>query len=208
MPAMHRATGRIPLWLKVAWTVWLIVWAPLYWRRYGAQNFLFFCDIGNVLIGIGLWLESALIFSWAGCGLLLFQTLYIVDLAGALLFGGYHLIGGTEYMFDPGLPLSIRLLSLFHVAMPPLVLWAIWRVGYDPRGWKVQTLMTWVVVPINYFWRPQFDVNWARGLFFREQHSVSGLIYLAAYLVAVPLIVYYPTHLLLDSVTERWMAHR
>ena len=54
---------RLPLWLKIAWTVWLIAWAPLYWRYYGAQNFLYFCDIGNVLIGIGLWLESALIFS-------------------------------------------------------------------------------------------------------------------------------------------------
>ncbi|HEV3510588.1 MAG TPA: hypothetical protein VGS05_02720, partial [Candidatus Sulfotelmatobacter sp.] len=62
---------RLPLWLKIAWTVWLIVWAPLYWRQYGAQNFLFFCDIGNFLIGIALWLESPLIFSWAACGLLL-----------------------------------------------------------------------------------------------------------------------------------------
>src|SRR5579863_8213896 len=48
---------RIPLWLKIGWTLWLIVWAPVYWRQYGAQNFLFFCDIGNV-IGMGLWLES------------------------------------------------------------------------------------------------------------------------------------------------------
>ena len=47
---------RVPLWLKVVWTVWLVVWAPLYWWKYGAQNFLFFCDIGNVLIGVGLWL--------------------------------------------------------------------------------------------------------------------------------------------------------
>ena len=45
---------RLPLWLKIGWTIWLIVWAPLYWRQYGAQNFLFFCDIGNVLIGIAL----------------------------------------------------------------------------------------------------------------------------------------------------------
>src|SRR5271163_1241310 len=52
---------HVPLWLKVAWTLWLLVWAPVYWHQYGAQNFLFFCDIGNVLIGIGLWLECPLI---------------------------------------------------------------------------------------------------------------------------------------------------
>jgi hypothetical protein len=194
---------RLPLWLKVAWTVWLIVWAPLYWRQYGAQNFLFFCDIGNFLIGIGLWLESPLIFSWVACGLLLFQTLYCIDLGSALLTG-HHLIGGTEYMFDPHLSIAIRLLSLFHVAMPPLLLWAIWRLGYDRRGWKMATLMAWIVVPINYFWRPQYDVNWARGLFFREQHTVPGWLYLLAYLATTPVVVYLPTHVFLAWITRGW----
>jgi hypothetical protein len=194
---------RVPLWLKIGWTVWLIVWAPLYWRQYGAQNFLFFCDIGNLLIGIGLWLESALVFSWAACGVLLFQTLYTLDLAGALLTSR-HLIGGTEYMFDPHLGFAIRLLSLFHVASPPLLLWAIWRLGYDTRGWKLQTLMAWIVVPINFLWRPEKDVNWARGLFFREQHVLPGVLYMLAYLLIISFAVYWPTHLLL----ARWVPKR
>jgi len=189
----------MPLWLKIGWTVWLLVWAPLYWKQYGAQNFLYFCDIGNVLIGLGLWLESALIFSWVACGVLVFQTLYTIDLLGALLTGS-HLIGGTEYMFDPHLSLAIRLLSLFHVVTPPLVLWAISRLGYDRRGWKFQTVMTWIVVPINYFWRPGQNVNWARGLFYREQHLVPGIVYLLAYLAVITILFYWPTHLLL----ARW----
>jgi hypothetical protein len=193
---------RFPLWLKVLWTVWLIAWAPLYWKQYGLQNFLFFCDIGNLLIGLGLWLESPLIFSWQACGLLLFQTLYVIDLSGALLTGR-HLIGGTEYMFDPGVPLMVRLLSLFHVVMPPLLLWGIWRLGYDRRGWKCQTLMTWIVIPLNHFWRPEHDVNWARGPFFREQHLMPGPLYLLGYLIVVPLLIYYPTHLLLAWLTRR-----
>ena len=164
---------RIPLWLKVVWTACVIAWVPLYWRQYGSQNFLFFCDLGNLFIVAALWLESALIFSWQATGLLVFQILFTIDLAVALL-SGRHLIGGTEFMFDPQVPLPIRLLSLFHVVTPPLLLWAIHRVGYDPRGWKYQTLTTWIVVPINYLWRPQSDVNWARGLFFREQHAVPG----------------------------------
>ena len=193
---------RIPLWIKALWTVWVIVWAPVYWRQYGPQNFLFFCDLGNILIMVGLWLESRLIFSWQAVGLLLFQTLYMVDLAGAVLTGR-HVIGGTEYMFDSKLPLFVRLLSLFHVVTPPLLLWAIWRVGYDRRGWLCQTLMAWIVVPINYFWHPELDVNWARGPFFREQHVMPGLVYLLGYLVIVPLVVYFPTHLLLSWWTQR-----
>jgi hypothetical protein len=60
------------------------------------------------------------------------------------------------------------------------------------------------VVPINYFWRPEYDVNWARGLFFRDQHVVPGVVYLLAYLVLVPLVIYFPTHRLLVWLTRRW----
>jgi hypothetical protein len=146
-------------------------------------------------------MESSLLFSWQATGLLLFQTLYTIDLIGALITGK-HFIGGTEYMFDPGVPLFVRTLGLFHVVTPALLLWAVWRLGYDKRGWKYQTLTTWVVVPICHFWRPQYDVNWARGLFLHEQHVVPGIVYLAAYLIVVPAVVYWPTHLLLQS----WIA--
>jgi len=193
---------RIPLWIKLLWTAGVIAWVPVYWRQYGPQNFLFFCDLGNFLITAALWLESPLIFSWQASGLLLFQTLFTIDLAGALV-SGRHIIGGTEYMFDPHVPLSIRLMSLFHVVTPPLLLWAIWRLGYDRRGWKVQTLTAWIVVPINYFWRPEFDVNWARGPFFHDQHVMPGVVYLLIYLTIVPVAVYYPTHRFLVWLTRR-----
>lgn len=192
---------RIPLWLKVLWTMWVIVWLPVYGREYGLQNFLFFCDLGNILIALGLWLESPLILSWQATGLLLFQILFTIDLIVALATGR-HPIGGTEYMFDPRIPLGIRLLGLFHALTPPLLLWATWRLGYDSRGWKLQTLTAWVVVPINYFWRPQYDVNWARGPFFHEQHAVPGLVYLLIYLTIVPAVVYFPTHVILQWWAE------
>ena len=194
---------RLPLWLKIVWTVWLAVWIPLYWKQYGLQNFLFFCDLGNFFIAVGLWMESPLIVSWQATGLLLFQSLYTIDLAGALITGR-HIIGGTEYMVDPGIPLLVRLLSLFHVVMPPLLLWAIWRLGYNPHGWKLQTLTTWIVVPINYCWRPELDINWARGPFFREQHAMPGLVYLFGYLIVVPLTIYYSTHRVSEWLTRRW----
>ena len=196
------ARMRLPLWLKIGWTIWVLAWAPIYYKQYGAQNFLFFCDLGNLLVAIALWRESRLIFSWQAVSLVLLQTLFTVDLLSAVLTGR-HWIGGTEYMFDSGIPLPVRLLSLFHVVMPPLLLWAVWRLGYDERAWKLQTLTAWIVVPINYFWRPQFDVNWVRGPFGREQHYIPGLVYLAIYLIALPLVVYLPSHLAL-----RWWARR
>ncbi len=193
---------RIPLWLKIGWTIWVLIWVPVYWRQYGPQKFLQFCDLGNFLVMAALWLESSLLFSMEATGLLVFQILYSMDLVGALL-SGHHWIGGTEYMFDPHLPIFVRLLSLFHLVMPPLLLWAILRLGYNRRGWRLQTLLTWMVVPICYFWHPERDVNWVRGWGFREQHSVPGVVYLLAYLVLVPLLVYYPTHLVLQAWASR-----
>ena len=197
------AAMRVPIWLKIGWTMWVAVWAPLYWKHYGSQNLLYFCDLGNFFIAAALWLESPLLFSWQATGLLLFQSLYTIDFLGAIL-SGRHVIGGTEFMFDAAAPLLVRLLSLFHLVVPPLLLWAIWRLGYDRRGWKYQTLTAWVVVPTNYFWRPEHDVNWARGPFFREQQVVPGWLYLLAYLTVVPLLVYWPTHLVL----QLWTASR
>jgi hypothetical protein len=191
---------RLPFWLKIGWTIWLLVWAPVYWVHYGSQNFLYFCDLGNLLIGAALWMESPLLFSWAATGVLLFQVAFTADLIGALLFK-MHLIGGTEYMFDAGLPLWVRLLGLFHVVTPPLLLWAIRRLSYDRRGWRLQALLTWIVVPVNYFWRPQFDVNWARGPQGHEQHFMPGLVYLLTYLIVIPCVVFWPTHVFL----WRWM---
>ena len=57
------AAMRVPLWLKIGWTVWVIAWVPFYWTQYGLQNFLFFCDLGNLFLMLALWLESPLIFS-------------------------------------------------------------------------------------------------------------------------------------------------
>ncbi len=124
--------SRIPPWLKIGWTAWVLVWAPLYWKHYGAQNFLYFCDLGNLLIALGLWMESRLILSWQAVGLLVFQTLYAVDLITALVLR-IHPIGGTEYMFDPTIPLPVRLLGLYHLAVPLLLLWAVQRLDLHHR---------------------------------------------------------------------------
>ena len=202
MPEAVQPSG-LPYWVRWASVLWLAVWIPSYAVYWGWTNFLHLCDVAVFLTCIGLASSNALLLSSQAVSSLVADLLWCLD-AGSRWFLGRHLLGGTEYMFDPQLPLFIRLLSLFHVVTPPLLLWAIWRLGYDPRGWKLQTLTAWVVVPINYFWRPEQDVNWARGPFFREQHFMPGWAYLLVYLVAVPSFVYFPTHLFLGWLTRLW----
>jgi hypothetical protein len=187
--------------MKVIWTAWVLVWAPLYFRQYGAQNFLFYCDLGNFLIAIGLWTESRLIVSWQAVSLLIFQSLYAIDLMGAFLLRR-HFIGGTEYMFDPKIALLVRLLGLYHLIVPAFLLWLVHRIGCDPKAWKWATIEAWIVVPINFFWRPQYNVNFARGIG-HEQHLIPPWLYLIGYLVVVPLVIYWPTQLALRGRSGR-----
>ena len=195
---------RIPLVLKILWTAWLLVWAPVYWKQYGAQNFLYFCDIGNVLIAIGLWSESRLILSWQAVSLFVFQSLYAIDLIGAFI-SGRHAFGGTEYMFDPKIPQLVRALGLYHLVVPPLLLWMVRRLGYDSTAWKWATLEAWIVVPINFFWRSQYNVNFARGIG-REQHTLPMWLYLMGYLTLVPIAVYWPTQLMVKRFADKYSA--
>jgi hypothetical protein len=197
------ATSRIPLWLKIGWTVWIAIWMPAYWWHYGPKNFLWFCDLGNFLITVALWTESPLIISWQACSVFLVQILFTIDVVVRVLFG-VHPIGGTEYMFNDdhsNIPLAMRLLSLFHVVTPPVLLWTIWKLGFDRRGILCQILTAWVVLPICWLgWDETVNLNWVWGPLGRPQYVVKPpWLYLLLCLAAYPLILYLPTHLVLSK---------
>jgi hypothetical protein len=191
-----RTAKRIPLWLKVAYTVWMAVWIPSYAAFYGPQNFLWLCDLCNFILLVACWTENSLLFSSQLLAVLIIDLLWCLDVAVRLATGS-HLIGGTEYMFNPAIGLSIRLLSLFHVFTPPLIVYALLRVGYDRRGLLVQTVLSWLVFLLCIFITdPARNINWAFGpevkLPWEPDLWAHRLIMMAAY----PLLIYLPTHLL------------
>lgn len=201
---MAGVTPRIPLWLKIGWTAWLAVWAPVYWYHYGPSNFLWFCDVGNFMIGLALWRESRLLFSWQAVAVLIVQLFYAVDLFGRLLLG-FHPIGGTGYMFKAELPLYLRLLSLFHLATPPVLLWALRRLGYDRRAPLFQTATAWILLPICYLgFGPAFNYNWVWGPFDKPQDVIAPGLYLIVCMAVYPLVLYLPTHFALSWLNRRW----
>ena len=188
--------GRIPTLAKVLLGLWLIVWVPVYWNAYGAVNFLWFCDLANLLIALAFWIESPLLLSSQAVGVLLIQILWIVDVLGRLALG-VHLIGGTEYMFDEATPLPLRLVSLFHVVTPPLLLWGLRRMGYDGRGLKLQTVIAIVVMPLSWLGGAELNLNWAWSPFGVEQTLLPPLVYLPVAMAGLVAIVYLPSHLVL-----------
>src|ERR1700704_5657110 len=91
------AEGLIPLWLKIAYTVFMAVIIPVYWYYYGPTNFLYFCDVALILTLIGIWIESPLLISMCAIGIVFVQLIWVLDFVGN--FFGISLLGMTDYMF-------------------------------------------------------------------------------------------------------------
>ncbi|HEX2748458.1 MAG TPA: hypothetical protein VHM91_10700, partial [Verrucomicrobiales bacterium] len=128
--SVNPAKRSIPLWLKIACSVFVAVFVPVYWHYYGPTNFLYFCDIALLLTVTGMWMKSPLLISMCCVGILLPQALWCADFV--VVLSGGHLTGMTEYMFRDS-SLFLRGLSLFHGWLPFLLFFLIRRTGYDRR---------------------------------------------------------------------------
>jgi hypothetical protein len=188
----------IPLWIKILYTVLTFLVVVAYARNYGFGNFLWFSDIAMIVTAIALWTENRLLASIMAVGVLLPELVWNVAYFGRLVTG--HEFGGiTGYMFDATKPLYLRNLSLFHVILPPLLLYMVWRLGYDSRGWLAMTVLAWVVLPVSYVVSKHSDnINWVFGIG-KPQTLVHPLLYLFGLMLVFPLLVFTPTHFLLRA---------
>ena len=197
---MTRSSVLRPAWPRIAYSVFFAVWLPCYAWYYGPQNFLWLCNTANFLILIGLWTESRLLMSWQAVGLLAVEAGWIVDVGARVIFG-FHPAGGTEYMFDPAIPLGIRLLSFYHAALPVLLLWSVRRLGYDRRAIWWQCALAWLLLPISYFCFPERNLNMVHAPFHRPLVHMPEPLWFAACFALYPLALYWPVHRML----ARWM---
>lgn len=198
------AGPHLPRWLKLGFSGWIVVWAPAYAVLLGIQNFFWLCDLANFLILAALWTESRRLISMQLLAVALVGALWTLDVGTALLTG-VHPIGGTEYMFDPAHPAMARVLSLFHLMLPVVAIFAVSRLGYDGRAIYWQTGLTWAVLPVTYaFTDSERNINWVHGPFGRAQETIDPLWYLAGLMLIWPLVVYAPVHLL---ALRLWRRH-
>jgi hypothetical protein len=111
---MPVARGRIPLWVKIPYSLFLCVLVPVYWVAYGPNHFLWASDIALFVILATLWLEIPLLNSMMVIGVMPFELAWIVD-----FLSGSRLIGMAAYMFDDELALYLRALSCPSPTSPP-----------------------------------------------------------------------------------------
>ena len=194
--------GHIPLWLKVSFTLFVLVLLPVYWRQYGPGNFLWFSDLALLLTVPALWLESSLLASMILISIGLLELMWIIDFFVRLIVGA-SVTGLSAYMFDSKILLGIRALSLFHIVLPIIVVWIVSRLGYDGRALIAQTAFAWIVLPLSYLLTKRSEnVNWVYGFGSRPQRWMGSRLYLALLMLLFPLVIYLPTHLILSAVFD------
>ena len=201
--------ARIPLWIRILYTAFVAVLVPVYWANYGPTNFFYFCDMALFLTLIALWTENALLASMAAVGIVLPQIFWCVDFVVGL--SGLHLSGMTAYMFDGNKSLFLRGLSLFHGWLPFLLLFLVARLGYDRRGLTAWTGVAWGLCLIAFFLLPPagaaladpnlpVNVNYVFGFDDAKPQSwLSPAEYLIGWMLALFVVLYVPTHLLLGQ---------
>ena len=205
--------NRIPLWVKLPYTLFVCVLVPYYWHAYGPANFLYFCDVALLVTGAALWLESPLLTSLEAVAIVLPQTLWVVDFTAHAL--GWPLLGMTDYMFNPAIPLFVRGLSSFHGWLPFLLLWMLARLGYDRRALLIQTAVGVGLLLFCYAFTPPgpapadhpsaaVNINYVFGP--NDNHPQTWMppaLWLACLVAGFPLCIYLPTHLVLRRFFRR-----
>lgn len=193
-----------PLWMKAAAILFLCVFIPAHLRYSGPVNFLWLSDIGLFGAVLALLLGSRLLAS-----MMLLATLvpdgvgWNLDFLVACLTG-WHPLHATPYMFDAGVPLLIRGLSIFHPLVPALLVWMVYRLGYDRRALVAQSLLTCVLFPLTCLITPPGrNINWVYGPG-QPQSLVPGWLYLLGLILGVPILFYLPVHWLLRKL--KWDA--
>jgi hypothetical protein len=187
---------RITLWLTLAYALVVPIIAVTYWRAYGPTNFLWLSDIALVGTFLSLLTGSGLLASMMAVGVLPIEIAWAID-----FLGRGRPLGLAAYMFDRRLPLYLRCLSLFHLALPPTLIFLLYRFGYDERALALQTLLTLIVLAITYIvTNPEQNINWVFGPGSKPQKVVPPLVYLGLEMVALPMFVVFPTHLILKSL--------
>jgi len=206
---------RIPIWTKLLYTAFCAVLVPVYWHNYGPTNFLYFCDMALLTTLTAIWWESALLASAAAVGILLPQSLWVLDFVATAV--GFPITGMTGYMFDAKLPLFTRGLSFFHFWLPFVLGWLVLRLGYDRRAPFLWTGVAWILLPVCYYLLPMppaaasapsipVNVNYVYGLNdAAPQHWMPAFAWFALLFVGLPALVFYPTHRILRRVAP---AHR
>jgi hypothetical protein len=119
----------------------------------------------------------------------------------------------TDYMFAADHSLFLRGLSLFHGWLPFLLVFLVWRLGYDRHALPAWTILAWTLVLICFFFMPPprpdpgltpVNIDYVWGLSdTAPQQWMPPIVWLVVLMIALPLVLYAPVHLLLRRLMPK-----
>lgn len=207
-PGPVRPLPRLGAW---AYTIFVLVLVPVYLLNYGPTNFCYFCDLALLITLVTVWTGRALPASIAAVAIIVPQALWTVDFIVRCC--GVSLLGMTDYMFNSETHIGLRALSLFHLWLPALLLWILYRIGYDRRAFRWwlpcglalllidRLLMPAPPAPVT---EPGLPVNLNLVYGFSDaaaQTLMPGWLWFSLLCLALVFVAWLPTHLALS----RWM---
>ena len=185
-------------WIKAGYTLFVITWAVVYFLHYGLINFLWLCDIANIITLTGLWLDHTLLVSSQAVLMIPVMLIWSADVMFRIITGGHIIANATQYMFDPSIPLYVRLFSCFHIITPVVIIWFIIKRGYNTKAWILQSLITCLVLPVSYLISdPERNINFVFGLAEFQKTEIMPLWNLFISIIGGILFIYLPADRLL-----------
>lgn len=196
----------LPLIARLGFSLWMLVWVPIILASQGPQNFWWLCNMAQFILLYAVWRPNRLLVSSQAGTVVLVGIVWTADLALGLAAGGEVALL-TGYMFNPELPLSLRLSSLYHLWLPFFVVWLCWYGGYDGRGvWLQCAIGTAGIIGGRLWSDPARNVNFAFAPFNIEQVWLPDGVYLVVLAVGSALLVYVPGHFLVRFCLRRLPA--
>ena len=186
---------------RFLFTAFMAILVPIYCKYYGAQNFLWFSDIGLFLTLGALWLHCPLLISIAAVGILAVELAWNIDFFSKLIFNSAP-INLSDYMFDHhSYSILLRALSLFHVVMPIVWLSYLAKHGYDQRALPYAIILYWIILFLTYTCTdPKENINWVFTARIKSLRAISQTTWIFLLAFGFPVLVYVPTHLLLSTL--------
>lgn len=188
--------NKIPISLKIIFTSFIFFLIPIYSYFYGWKNFLWFSNIGLFLTIPALWLESSLIISILAITILPLELLWNIDFFSHLILRTGVVDNLASYMFDPTLPAWLRCLSLYHVALPFIWIYCLYRLRYNSKAFIYALIAIPSIFLTSFFLSTQEDnVNWVNmaGI---SGWNISQLGWVLILIGASLLVICMPLHLI------------
>jgi hypothetical protein len=193
-----RRRRQVPLWLKTTYVLFVAIHIPVWVTYYAPDRYLWFTNFGLLSITLAMLLESRWLASTQAISIGLLEFFWIFGFIAGLILGGDSPIALTAYMFDADEALHVRILSAHHLFLPFVILYVVYRLGYEPRAWLVWTPVAWIILLLTYLLTdPQDNINSVFGPGGEPQALMPEPLYLFLVMAFFPLVVYYPTHRLL-----------